>query len=122
MTPGGTQLWLRVEGAVVCAGAVAFYVGTGSSWLLFAALFLLPDLGMIGYVVGPRVGAATYNSVHIYAGPALLASAGLIASSPLAISVAAIWAAHIGFDRMLGYGLKSTSGFRHTHLGTIGRD
>lgn len=29
--------------------------------------------------------------------------------------------AHAGFDRMLGYGLKSPEGFTVTHLGTIGR-
>jgi Domain of unknown function (DUF4260) len=30
--------------------------------------------------------------------------------------VAVIWAAYIGFDRMIGYGLKYSSGFKHTHL------
>jgi Domain of unknown function (DUF4260) len=29
--------------------------------------------------------------------------------------------AHIGFDRMLGYGLKYASGFGDTHLSRIGR-
>jgi hypothetical protein len=28
---------------------------------------------------------------------------------------------HAAFDRMLGYGLKYEQGFRHTHLGTIGK-
>ena len=32
-----------------------------------------------------------------------------------------IWCAHIGFDRALGYGLKSAAGFEFTHLGRIGR-
>lgn len=31
-----------------------------------------------------------------------------------------LWVAHAGFDRMLGYGLKSPEGFTVTHLGTIG--
>lgn len=34
---------------------------------------------------------------------------------------AAIWLGHIGFDRLLGYGLKHAHGFRFTHLGLIGR-
>ena len=33
-----------------------------------------------------------------------------------------IWIAHIGMDRMLGYGLKYASGFADTHLGRIGRN
>ena len=37
------------------------------------------------------------------------------------ISLALIWAAHIGFDRMLGLGLKYEAGFTFTHLGRIGR-
>ena len=41
---------------------------------------------------------------------------------PLAGTLALIWFAHIGFDRMLGYGLKHGAGFRFTHLGRIGKD
>jgi hypothetical protein len=33
-----------------------------------------------------------------------------------------IWLAHIGMDRALGYGFKSPEGFRHTHLGLVGRE
>jgi len=33
--------------------------------------------------------------------------------------MALIWAAHIGFDRFLGYGLKYPVAFRVTHLGSI---
>ena len=40
---------------------------------------------------------------------------------PVALPFALIWAAHIGFDRTLGYGLKSDAGFAQTHLGRIGR-
>jgi len=35
--------------------------------------------------------------------------------------VAAILIAHVGMDRMLGYGLKLPSSFQDTHLGRIGR-
>ena len=30
--------------------------------------------------------------------------------------VALVWAAHIGVDRAVGYGLKYPTGFKHTHL------
>ncbi|MEF8842943.1 MAG: DUF4260 family protein [Haloarculaceae archaeon] len=32
--------------------------------------------------------------------------------------LAAVWTAHIGADRLLGYGLKFESGVRDTHLAT----
>ena len=41
-------------------------------------------------------------------------SNGLIAGGGL-------WLAHVGIDRMLGYGLKQAGGFQDTHLGRIGR-
>lgn len=34
---------------------------------------------------------------------------------------ASVVAAHVGFDRALGYGLKLPTGFKDTHLGRIGR-
>jgi hypothetical protein len=52
--------------------------------------------------------------------PALLALAGF-AAIPALLPVAAVWLAHIGFDRALGYGLKLRAGFGFTHLGRIGR-
>jgi hypothetical protein len=33
--------------------------------------------------------------------------------------MALIWLAHIGMDRMLGYGLKYSGGFKDTHLGRL---
>ena len=68
---------------------------------------------------GPRIGAVVYNAFHSYVGPALLAAVCLLAG--LSTAVPLIWAAHIGFDRALGYGLKYASGFSDTHLGVIGR-
>lgn len=39
---------------------------------------------------------------------------------PLAVLLALIWTAHIGFDRALGYGLKYATAFGETHLGRLG--
>jgi len=101
--------------------AAAAYGAWGSGWGLFAALFLVPDISMLGYLAGPRVGAACYNAGHSYLGPALLGAAGLGVGQPLAVAIALIWVAHIGFDRMLGYGLKYSTAFGHTHLGLVGK-
>jgi hypothetical protein len=41
--------------------------------LQFALLFFLPHLSMLGYAANIRVGAITYNAVHTYVGPLVLA-------------------------------------------------
>ncbi len=119
---GGVRTVLRLEGAAAFATAIALYGHAGFSWLAFAVLFLAPDLSMLAYLAGPRVGALAYNLVHTYALALLLALAGFAFGSPVASALALIGVAHIGFDRMLGYGLKYASGFGDTHLGRIGRE
>jgi hypothetical protein len=101
----------------VCA---TVYAGTGFGWGRFALLFLAPDLSMLAYLAGPRRGAVAYNSVHSYVGPVVLGLAGFLSPGTTATALALIWAVHIGFDRLLGYGLKYPSAFGHTHLGAIG--
>ena len=98
-------LLLRAEGASLLAMSVLLYWINGTSWILFALLFLAPNLSLLGYVVGPRVGAA-YNAFHAYPLPAILAAIGLLGGSTLAVGVALIWLAHIGMDRTLGFGLR----------------
>ena len=107
---------LRVEGATMLVGSVLLYWVGGGSWWLFALLLLAPDLSMLGYLVGPRVGALTYNVFHSYPLPAALGLFGVLAGAPLAVSVALVWFAHIGMDRLMGYGLKYPTAFKDTHL------
>jgi hypothetical protein len=119
--PTGAVRWiLRAEGLAVLTVCAAVYAGTGFGWARFALLFLAPDISMLFYLAGPRRGAVAYNSVHSYVGPVVLGLAGLLAQGTTATALALIWAAHIGFDRLLGYGLKYPSAFGHTHLGVIG--
>lgn len=110
---------LRVEGGVLLAISALLYWVNGGSWVLFALLILAPDASALGYLLGAKVGAATYNSVHAYALPASLAAFGVLVGGPLAVSVALVWFAHIGMDRVVGYGLKYTSGFKDTHLDRV---
>jgi hypothetical protein len=108
--------YLRTEGLVVAAVALATYFTLdGSLWLL-AVLALAPDVSTLGYVAGQRVGALVYNTAHTYALPLALGAVGLITDFRLALLVALVWMAHIGADRALGYGLKYESGFKNTHL------
>ena len=68
----------------------------------------------------PRWGALAYNAAHSYLGAVGLLAAGVLGASPLLLAAALVWCAHIGFDRVLGYGLKYSAGFGHTHLGRLG--
>jgi hypothetical protein len=52
---------------------------------------------------------------------ATLAGLGLALGSHALLLGATIGAAHVGFDRALGYGLKLSTGFTYTHLGRVGR-
>ncbi len=108
-------LLLRLEGAAMLGASVFAYAWLDQSWLIFALLFLGPDVSMLAYLLSARAGALSYNLVHTYVAPALLALVGL-ALGPWAFGIAAIWAAHIGLDRMLGYGLKLGVEFKRTHL------
>ncbi|RWM09415.1 DUF4260 domain-containing protein [Mesorhizobium sp.] len=116
------DLTIRLEWVVAAAAAIVFYKMTGVSWWLLALLILAPDLSMLGYLAGPRVGAASYNAMHILIAPLVLALAGVLFGGPVTIAVALIWIAHIAIDRALGYGLKLPTGFQDTHLGRIGSD
>lgn len=118
---GGVRLLLRAEGLVVLAAAVAAYTQFGAGWGWFAALFLLPDVSFLAYLAGPRAGAWAYNAMHSYLGAVGLLAAGFLGGMPMLLAVGLVWCAHIGFDRLLGYGLKYDSGFGHTHLGRLGR-
>lgn len=121
MVTGTVKLLLRLEGLTLFAGMVLLYAVWGGSWLVFAVLFLAPDLSFIAYLAGARTGATVYNAAHSYMAPMALMTAGFGLASPLMLSVAMIWLAHIGIDRALGYGLKYPAGFAFTHLGRIGR-
>jgi hypothetical protein len=118
---GGVNILLRLEGLTLFAGMVMLYAAWDGSWLVFALLFFVPDLSFLAYLADARFGAMLYNAAHSYMAPVALLTLGFGLASPLALSIALIWLAHIGIDRALGYGLKYSAGFGYTHLGRIGR-
>ena len=112
-------LLLRLEGLALGAGAAALYAQQGGNWLLFALLFFVPDLAMAGYLAGPSFGAVCYNLVHQAVLPAILLALGLWSRQGAATSIGLIWLAHIGLDRLLGYGLKYATEFKDTHFSRV---
>ena len=110
------SLLLHIEEAVLLILSLFAYQHLHYSWLLFAILFLTPDLFMLGYLVNVRLGAATYNLVHTLTLPFVLLLASYIEHWHLTPAIALIWIAHIAADRLLGYGLKYPTYFKDTHL------
>src|SRR5579863_10317566 len=107
---------LHLEGAAVFIASLYAYQHNHGSWLLFALLFVVPDVSMIGYAFHPRVGAITYNAVHTYVCPLALGGFALFTGKHLPLLLALIWVGHVGFYRGLGFGLKYPSRFKDTHL------
>jgi hypothetical protein len=117
-------VWQRVEGALVFAAGLGLYwlAGADLPWWGALLLFFAPDLSFAAYGLGPRIGSVIYNVVHVYAFGAVLLALGGLLGLPIVAALGALWLAHSGFDRMLGYGLKAGSSFQDTHLGRIGKN
>jgi hypothetical protein len=110
------RVLLHLEGAFVLLLSVLLYKQIHASWLLFFVLILAPDLFMLGYLLNVRIGAGLYNLVHTYVGPLVLVAVSIFVKYPLLLPLCLIWVAHLGMDRMLGFGLKYPTHFKDTHL------
>jgi hypothetical protein len=113
---GHVRSTLRAEGLpLFVAGAVAY--GTlGGPWLAFIPLLLAPDVSAIGFARDARLGAVTYNVAHnLVTAGAVLGLGVWLGVGWLAIA-GAILLAHIGMDRVAGYGLKYPTTFKDTHF------
>jgi hypothetical protein len=117
VTVNSVRSLLRLEGLAVAAITIVLYAHSGASWWWFAALWLVPDLSLIGYLSNPCNGARIYNAVHSYVTPAALALVALLMHRATLLPFALIWINHIGLDRALGFGLKYATAFNWTHLG-----
>jgi hypothetical protein len=113
------HLLLRLEGLAVAAAAIVLYFHEDFGWVLFVALILAPDLSFAGYAFGPKVGAIAYDLLHTEIFPVALGALGVVADSGIATKIALIWLAHIGVDRLVGYGLKYPTAFNDTHLSRV---
>lgn len=106
----------RLEGLVLLALALGAYRVFGGSWLTFILLLLVFDVSMLGYLKNPRIGAVIYNLGHTLVFPGLLIIMAWANGWRGLFLFALIWIAHIGMDRLLGFGLKYPDSFAHTHL------
>jgi len=112
---------LKLEELGMLAIGVFMFSILGYSWWFFLVLFLTPDIGMLGYLVNPKIGAMTYNLLHHKGIAVLVYFIGIYFALPFVQLVGTILFSHSSFDRFLGYGLKYEKGFKFTHLGEIGK-
>lgn len=111
---------LKIEELVMFALGCYLFSTLGMSWGWFVGLFLLPDIGMLGYAINARAGAFTYNIFHHKAIAVALYFLGLWLDSTYLSFSGILMFSHACFDRMFGYGLKYETDFKDTHLGKIG--
>jgi hypothetical protein len=115
---GSVRLWLRLEGLVVLL--LATFVCARRWVVARLCRTILHARHQLCRV--PRRAAG--RCCHLqrsprYIGPVMLGATLL--NTGTALTLPLVWGAHIGFDRVLGYGLKYPTSFGDTHLGRIGR-
>ena len=110
------SLLLRAEGGLIFGASLLLYGELGGNWLLFVVLVLAPDVAILGYFLGVRLGAAIYIFFHTLVVPLLLIGVSVVSKQLWLLPYGLIWSAHIGLDRLFGYGLKYPTKFHDTHL------
>ncbi|PFN04367.1 MULTISPECIES: DUF4260 domain-containing protein [Bacillus cereus group] len=107
---------IHMEGLIVLIATIYIYALCDFSWLLFFVLLFAPDISMFAYLINNRIGAQIYNLFHTYIVSILLIMIGVFFKLDTILMIGLIWTAHIGMDRMFGYGLKYKTGFKDTHI------
>lgn len=107
---------VHFEGLVVFIAAIYAYSLYEFSWIIFFLFLLVPDLSMLAYGINNHVGANIYNLFHTYIISILIVIIGAYFKIDIVIMIGLIWTAHIGMDRMFGYGLKYETDFKDTHI------
>ena len=115
------NLLLKLEELALFLFCLFLFSRLNLAWWWFPACLLLPDIGMIGYGINPKIGAFTYNLLHHRFVASLVAFYALTYGNEYWKLAAIILFAHISLDRALGYGLKYSDSFTNTHLGIIGK-
>ncbi len=110
---------LQLEEITMLGLGIYLYTILPYPWWLFLALFLTPDIGMLGYIFNSKIGAITYNIFHHKGVAILIYLAGIFTPNTILQLCGVILFAHASFDRILGYGLKYEKGFKFTHLSEV---
>ncbi len=120
---------LRLEELAQFLLIVLVLVMKGVAWWVYPLLLLGPDVSMLGYLIDTRVGAVCYNIAHhkgiallvLFVGFAIEIGNMLTNVNSAFVIAGLVLYGHSCMDRALGYGLKFSDDFKHTHLGWIGK-
>jgi hypothetical protein len=115
------KIIMRLEEAGIFLLSFYLSILLGFDWWLFILFLFAPDLSMLGYVFGNRIGSAIYNVVHFRLLAVLIGIAGYYFSVPVLTLIGLILFGHSSLDRIFGFGLRYPENFRSTHLGWIGK-
>ena len=111
---------LKLEELSLVALSIFLFSRLELSWWLYPVLFFLPDVSIIGYLLGPGAGATIYNVVHHKAVSIAIYLIGSFTGNIILQIAGVILLGHSSLDRVFGYGLKRQDSFQNTHLGSIG--
>lgn len=90
-------------------------------WWIYPACILLPDVSMLGYLFNTKIGAWAYNLFHHKLLGIAVIGLGYWLNHDLMTLSGIILFGHSAMDRVMGYGLKYTDSFQHTHLRWVGK-
>ncbi len=113
---------IKLEEMAMLAAAICALIFLHVPWWCYAILALGPDISMLGYLAGNKIGAACYNIFHHKAIAVIIFLVGLFYRDWWLQVTGIILFGHSSMDRMFGYGLKTNEGFKFTHLGAIGKN
>lgn len=112
---------IQLEEAALFGLGIYLFSLLNYAWWWFPALLLVPDLSMISYAFGNKVGAWCYNVIHHRALAIAVYLLGIYLANDAIQLTGIMLFSHSSMDRMFGYGLKYEKGFKFTHLGEIGK-
>ena len=112
---------LKVEELLMFLLGIYLFSQLDYSWWWFPALILLPDIGLLGYLLSPKTGAIIYNGFHHKGIAIVLLFIGIYFQIELLQLIGIMLFSHASMDRIFGYGLKYFNAFNNTHLGEIAK-
>ena len=116
---GSMKTTIKIEEAAMFGLSIYLFSLTQFAWWWYLALILAPDIGMLGYIAGNKVGAFTYNLFHHKGIAIMILAMGWYFSNAWVGLAGIILFGHSSMDRVMGYGLKYEDGFHDTHLGQL---
>ena len=100
------------------AGLILLWKLQAPWWVFFPGL-LISDISMLGYLINDKAGAFCYNIFHHQGLAVVIAGLGFFISVDWIVLLGVVLFTHSSMDRIVGYGLKFSTGFKHTHLGDL---